>query len=92
MPSRPLIPPASCLLLVTSRQRFTLPGLKALDLEEMSPTDARDLLLRIAPRIGDRADEIAELCGHLPLALRLAASAMAEQASLSVDEYIQHLL
>ena len=68
----PLIPPSTCLLLVTSRFHFVLPGLVDRDLEEMSETEARDLLAKIAPRVGDAADEIARLCGGLPLALRLA--------------------
>lgn len=85
----PLIPPPTCLLLVTSRFRFALPGLVDRDLDEMSKKDARDLLLRIAPRIGDNADEIAGLCGCLPLALRLAGSALAERPDLSPAEYIR---
>lgn len=87
----PLIPPDGCVLLVTSRQHFTLPGLSALDLETLPPEDARQLLLKIAPRIGDNADEIARLCGHLPLALRLAASALAERANLSPADYVRRL-
>jgi tetratricopeptide (TPR) repeat protein len=83
----PLTPPSTCLLLVTSRFRFALPGLIDRDLDEMPEKDARDLLLRIAPRIGDAADEIARLCGRLPLALRLAGSALAERPDLSPFEY-----
>lgn len=85
----PLIPPSTCLLLVTSRFRFALPGLVDRDLDEMPEWDARNLLLRIAPRIGDNADEIAGLCGCLPLALRLAGSAIAESPDLSPAEYIR---
>ena len=59
----PLIPPEGCVLLVTSRQHFTLPGLFANDLDTMKPDEARDLLLAIAPRIGGEAGEIARLCG-----------------------------
>src|ERR1044072_5271637 len=47
----PLIPPAGCLLLVTSRQLFTVPGLAAKNLDTLSVADAHDLLLTIAPRI-----------------------------------------
>ncbi|MEO7418530.1 MAG: tetratricopeptide repeat protein [Thermoanaerobaculia bacterium] len=83
----PLIPPSTCLLLVTSRFRFTLPGLVDRDLDEMPQEDAKALLLKIAPRIKDAADEIARLCGRLPLALRLAASTLAERPDLSPSEY-----
>ena len=88
----PLVPPASCVLLVTSRQHFHLSGLFALDLEALPPEDARQLLLKIAPRIGDSADEIAKLCGYLPLALRLAAGALlAERVNLSPADYVRRL-
>lgn len=87
----PLIPPAGCVLLVTSRQHFTLPGLFPKNLDTLPSDDARKLLLTIAPRVGDEADEIAKLCGHLPLALRLAASAIAERVSLSVSDYVRRL-
>jgi tetratricopeptide (TPR) repeat protein len=87
----PLIPPGGCVLLVTSRQRFALPGLFAKDLDTLPPADARRLLLTIAPRIGEQAEELARICGHLPLALRLAASALAERANLSAADYLRRL-
>jgi tetratricopeptide (TPR) repeat protein len=87
----PLIPPASCLLLVTSRQHFTVPGLSAKNLDTLSAADARDLLLTIAPRIGTQADEIAALCGYLPLALRLAAAAIVKYRNLSPADYVRRL-
>jgi tetratricopeptide (TPR) repeat protein len=87
----PLVPPPGCVLLVTSRQHFTLPGLYAKDLDTLPTEDARKLLLAIAPRIGDQADAIAKLCDRLPLALRLAASALAERRDLSPADYARRL-
>jgi tetratricopeptide (TPR) repeat protein len=87
----PLVPPEGCVLLVTSRQHFTLPGLFAKRLDTLSPEESRELLLKIAPRIGERADEIAQLCAHLPLALRLAASALAERENLNPADYVRRL-
>ena len=87
----PLIPPAGCALIVTSRQRFTLPGLYEKDLDALQSADACELLLTIAKRIGDNADKIARLCGCLPLALRVAASAIAERKNLSPADYAQRL-
>jgi len=84
----PLIPPESCVLLVTSRRHFTLPGLCAKNLEALSPKDANKLLLTIAPRIDQQADEIARLCGYLPLALRLAGSALMNFANLTPTDYV----
>jgi len=87
----PLIPPATCYLLITSRQHFHLPGLFAKDLEQMQPDEARELLLNIARRMGEHADVIAKLCGYLPLALRLTASALAERRDLSPTDLIRKL-
>ncbi len=87
----PLIPPAGCLLLITSRQHFTVPGLAAKNLDGLSASDARDLLLTIAPRIETHADEIAALCGHLPLAIRLAATTMVNYRNLHPAEYVERL-
>jgi tetratricopeptide (TPR) repeat protein len=87
----PLVPPLGSLLLVTSRVHFVLPGMTALNLDEMPEEDAHNLLLTIAPRIASDSEEIARLCGRLPLALRLAGSAIAERPSLSPSGYLKRL-
>jgi tetratricopeptide (TPR) repeat protein len=91
----PLIPPTGCLLLVTSRQHFTLPGLAEKNLDKLPVEDARDLLLRIAPRLKkektDQVDELARLCGYLPLALRAVASALQEKKNISAADYANRL-
>ncbi len=112
----PLIPPAACLLLVTSRWPFTLPGLYAKNLEALPPAAARDLLLSIAcgpeavaavppepappldshvaARVLDitaHAGEIGGLCGYLPLTLRAAAAALAENPDLTPTDYVERL-
>jgi tetratricopeptide (TPR) repeat protein/predicted phosphodiesterase len=87
----PLLPPAGCAVLITSRIKFALPGLAEKDLDILPSDKARELLLEIAPRIGNWAEELAKLCGYLPLALRNAASALAEKRDLSVPEYQRRL-
>jgi tetratricopeptide (TPR) repeat protein len=87
----PLIPPAGCALLVTSRRHFTLPGMFDQNLDTLPRADAIKLLLNIAARIGDRADEIARLCGGLPLALRIAASALKVSPNLTPADYARRL-
>ncbi len=87
----PLIPPAGSVLIVTSRQRFALPNIKALDLSALPMEKAVKLLVRIAPRIKPRAEEVAELCARLPLALRAVASALAVQDDLSVKDMVKRL-
>jgi len=87
----PLSPPKGCLLLVTSRSRFTLPGLVARNLDELPHKDACDLLLEIEPRIGATASGIARLCDGLPFALRLAGGALAERSDLTPDSFVHRL-
>ena len=87
----PLIPPRNCLLIVTSRQHVSLPGIATVDIGTLPPEEACELLLRIAPRIADQADEIASLCGYLPLALRLAAGALVEHQDLAPLAYTRRL-
>lgn len=87
----PLLPPDRCALLVTSRQRFSLPGLFRRDLDQLPADDACALLRKISPRVGDQDANIARLCGHLPFALRLAASTLAERTDLTVAHYIHRL-
>jgi tetratricopeptide (TPR) repeat protein len=88
---QPLIPPPNCVLLVTSRYRFLVEGLHARNLDTLPPEDARNLLLRIAPRINGEAEAIAKSCGHLALALRLAATAIAERIDLAPADYRRRL-
>lgn len=88
----PLIPSTTdCLLLVTSRRKFTLPGLFSLNVEVLTPDDSRDLLKNIAPNIAEYADYIAELCGHLPLALCIVGSAAAKRPDLEPMRLVQRL-
>jgi tetratricopeptide (TPR) repeat protein len=91
----PLVPPAGCLLLVTSRKQFVLPGLTPKNLDELPSDDARELLLRIAPRLKkekkNQVGELARLCGYLPLALRAVASALQEKKNISPADYAARL-
>ena len=78
---RPLLPgDAGCLVLVTSRRRLrALDDAYPLSLDALPPADAVALLRTVAGPGRIAADdpepaEIAELCGRLPLALRIAAA------------------
>ncbi len=89
---RPLLPPTNCALLITSRQRFTLPGMNELDLEVLPHRDAESLLLTICPRIDAQVVQLVELCGGLPLALRVSASVLAQNPQQSVEGYVHALM
>ena len=87
----PLLPPKSCALLATSRNRFALKDLKIVDLDVLPPEDAKKLLLELAARIGEHASELAKLCGYLPIALEKAAYAIKERTNISVSDHIKRL-
>jgi hypothetical protein len=87
----PLLPPLGSALLVTSRRRFSVPGLLVRDVDTLPRDDAVALLVGLAPRVKGLAGEIASLCGHLPLALRLAGGLLADRDDLEVNQYIERL-
>ena len=69
-----LVPPPGSLLLLTSRQPIPLLGLFQLQLEPLMAAEAETWLLRLIPRVAEQAAAIAQQCGYLPLALRVATS------------------
>jgi len=87
-----LRPPPGCSMLVTSRTPLALAGIRNIVLEQLSPAEARALLLSIAPGIDPSvADEICELCGYLPLAIRAAGSLLAVTADLDPSSFANQL-
>ncbi|HET9139776.1 ATP-binding protein, partial [Actinophytocola sp.] len=98
---RPLLPGSpSCTVLVTSRN--DLRGLCALDgawplrLDVLAPAESLALLGRMvgADRLGhepDAAAELARLCDHLPLALRIASAHLVARPAQPIAEYTREL-
>ncbi|MBN1401553.1 MAG: tetratricopeptide repeat protein [Anaerolineae bacterium] len=85
----PLIVGEGCLLLITSRWRLALPGMRALDLRSLRPDAAADMLRSVAAHLtGEEAGQIALTCGGLPLGLRVVGSAFAERADLMVSDFL----
>lgn len=87
----PLLADNGCLLIVTSRQHLSLHGMFASRLDNLPSSEAQDLLRRLLPSIGEQTARLSELCGNLPLALRLAASALTQNPELNVEEYAARL-
>ncbi|MEP7199687.1 MAG: tetratricopeptide repeat protein [Chloroflexota bacterium] len=85
----PLLPPASCLLLLTSPWRFYVEGASETELNALNDADAQALLLKIAPRIAADAAAIAEVCANLPLALTLASAWVREHSTLAPRAYVE---
>ncbi|RJK98199.1 SARP family transcriptional regulator [Vallicoccus soli] len=94
----PLLPPdGSSAVLLTSRRRVTaLPGAHRVDLGTFSTASAVALLERVvgpervraAP---EDAAEVVRLCGHLPLAVRIAAARLAARPHWSLATMVQRL-
>jgi diguanylate cyclase (GGDEF)-like protein len=95
---RPLLPSSPTLLVfVTSRRSLAgLVGAHRLALETLSPESAIELLAAIAGRERVTAEpaaafEVAKLCGHLPLALRIAGNRLASRPAWSIGHLVQQL-
>lgn len=95
---RPLLPGAPTAVLVTSRSQ--LRGLAAIDgavplpVGPMSPGEAVDLVrarLRGAAEPDGLLAQLAELCGHLPIALVVAAERAAREGEAAVHALIERL-
>lgn len=90
---KPLLPPAPVALLVTSRRRIVLSGVRPVQLDPMRMPTAIGLLREI---LGDAApgqpalERLAEACGRLPLALRAAGTFLLTYGR-PVDDYLATL-
>ncbi|HEX3650627.1 MAG TPA: BTAD domain-containing putative transcriptional regulator [Pseudonocardiaceae bacterium] len=85
---RPLLPGEhGCLVLVTSRRRLKgLDDAHALSLDVLPRSDALALVRTVAGRDDPLLAEITELCGRLPLALRIAAALLRHRPMWSVAQ------
>ena len=95
---RPLLPANDqCLVLVTSRKRFkALDDALFLPLDVLPPFDALALFRQVAgpDRVAPNTptlERIVELCGRLPLALRIAAAILRHRRALTLEQLAQRL-
>ena len=87
----PLLPGAEgCTVLITSRTLLTqLPGARHIDLDVLSPAEARELFTGIVgrrrvEREPAEADGILDCCGNLPLAIRIASGKLTGRPAWSL--------
>jgi len=91
---RPLVVPAGCGLVVTSRHNISLPGLRHFDLDALPVEEACALLQTIVGEERATDEElgtVVKLCGRLPLALRVAGDFLVVHPDWSAAEYAQAL-
>ncbi|WP_437578342.1 hypothetical protein [Sorangium sp. So ce887] len=80
------------LFLVMSSQPLALPGLYTRQLGALSADDACALARAFAPRLDEAgARALAAQCQSLPLAIRVAASALAAEATLAPADHLDRL-
>ncbi|EGD43120.1 LigA [Nocardioidaceae bacterium Broad-1] len=95
---RPLLPGGDSLVLVTSRSQLrglaTREGARRLALDTLAPEESAAFLKqRLADRAADEADvrALADRCGHLPLALAVAAERCSRYPDLSLTDLLAEL-
>lgn len=87
-----LIPPNDCVLIFTSRKRFSMPNSFSMNLPGFSKENARELLLKFTDRLTEEeVEKISELCGFLPSAIVKAGTSLQNYVNISVDNYIVNL-
>lgn len=96
---RPLLPGvAGCRVLVTSRRHLAaLEGVTRVAVDVFTSDESVELLARIAGRARVAAEErtarrIAELCGHLPLAIRVSGARLAARPHWPLSRLADRLL
>ena len=96
----PLVPPAPSLLLVTSRKHLiglaVHHAVSTVDLDVLRADDSLALLKRVlgADRVAAElapARRLVELCGRMPLALRIAAAKLAAGPEARISDLAAHL-
>ncbi|MFE9797343.1 BTAD domain-containing putative transcriptional regulator [Streptomyces goshikiensis] len=95
---RPLLPASSnSLVLITSRTRMVeLDGCDWMSVGVMSPPDSRALVREAlgrsrTEREPEAVEALAELCGHLPLALRIATARLRNRPRWTVRHLVDRL-
>lgn len=98
---RPLLPgSAGCAVVITSRNRLdglvALDGARTLPLDVLPPAPALELLGQVAgpDRVGaqrDDAGRLVELCGGLPLAVRIAAARLVGDPARPIADAVTEL-
>lgn len=92
---RPLLagPPAG--VIITSRHALSLSeyGVESVSIDALSPQEAFALLRKLVGQSGTNAEiqAVVQLCGHLPLAVRVAGDFLRQRRDWTVAEYVDAL-
>ena len=86
-----LLPPKHCLMIVVSQERISLSGFYRKSMKPLDPQSAQKLLMARAPKIKEKAKEIAELCEFISMTLCLAGGLLATSKSFSEQSLCEKL-
>lgn len=87
-----LLPPDGWLTILTSRQSIQINGMFTRQVQVLTVPESTSLLQQLVPRINPtEALRIAELCGNLPLAIRVVAGTMRLNPQLPVSDFAVRL-
>ena len=85
----PLLPPAGCAAIITSRGILDTGVPFTLDV--LPRNESIKLLCSFTDRVGEYADTLASLCGDLPIALTIAGGFLKNHKSKPVQDYVTDL-
>ena len=78
-------------MIVVSQERISLSGFYRKSMKPLDPQSAQKLLMARAPKIKEKAKEIAELCEFIPMTLCLAGGLLATSKSFSEQSLCEKL-
>jgi tetratricopeptide (TPR) repeat protein len=89
---KPLAPPSSWLMIVTSIKPALIPNMVAIELEPMENLEAHTLLTRWAPKISPTINEISFICKGLPMALEIIGKLFAINSTMAPEYFTKKLV
>lgn len=84
---KPLAPPPSWLMIVTSTGQVSMPNMTAIALEPMESLESHTLLTRWAPKISPSIKEISQICKGIPMALEIIGKLFAINSTMAPDYF-----
>ena len=89
---KPLAPPLSWLLIVTSTKPVLVPNIVAIELEPMEALESHTLLTRWAPKISPTIKEVSHICKGLPMALEIIGKLFTINSTMAPDYFTKKLI
>ena len=84
---KPLIPPPSWLLIVTSVKPVNIPGFVSIALDSLDFLDSHNMLTRLCPKLSHAIKEISKICKDVPIALEWIGKLFAINATMDPEYF-----